>query len=132
MPVYTDKGLFRANPNADVDNTLRLVHPTTPGTSAKDESTALDTITGAPVAFTGIEYKAADGVTRDYVFSTAILVTDYDGLRDAIFAEISKHEVDAIITVSFSTPNVTLTHYGSGTLTEAYIDGASVDTLART
>ena len=132
MADFTDKGLFRANPLADTDNNLKLVDPNTPGTSAKDEATDIDTVTGSPVAFTGIEYTGKDGVTYDWTFPTAVPVTNYTGLRDAIYAEIKKHEVKTVIKVSFSTPNVTVTHYGSGTLSEVYVDGASGGTFART
>ena len=131
MADFTKKGLFRANPNADEDNNLRLVHADTPGTVQKDLASDIDTVTGSPANFTGIEYAGADGAANVINFSTPIAVTDYDGLKDAIFAITRKHEVDGIVTVTFSTPNVTVTHYGAGTLSKVFVDDAEEGTFAR-
>ena len=123
---YQDRGKFRANPNATEENTLRLPDPDNPGTPATDSASDINTVTGSPSNFTGIVYQGRDdasGVT--HIFPTPVAITDYDGLRDAINKVIGKQEVNPTITVSFSTPNVTVTHYGAGTLSDVLIDGAT-------
>jgi hypothetical protein len=99
----------------------------------KDEATDIDTVTGSPTEFTGMKYKDRDDASsQTIIFDTAIDIADYDGLKDAIFAHLKKHEVGAIVEVSFSTPNVTVTHYGAGTLDSILVDGAESGTFART
>ncbi len=132
-------GFFRSNPFASDYNNIRLVAEV-PGTPAKDEGT-VSTTTG--VNFDGVEYAGADGVVTFIPFSvqqfpdgnqTPIKVavdSGRDALQKAIMNIMERHEVNTIVKVTGATTNFIVTHYGSGTLSGVYMDGAKT-TISRT
>lgn len=129
MGNFTEKGKFRANPDANIENATRFVCEDTPGTVAKDEAT-VDTSGGTD--WTGIEYAGKDGTAVVLTFDTPVpIASGADKLRDEIFKTINKHEVDGIVRVDVAGANWTLKHWGAGTLSKVYLDGTASN-LART
>ena len=126
-------GRYRANPNASIRNSLRLVHPTAPGTPAVDSSTA----SVAVRQYTGITYNGAfyqfatqEAVSNALVpkvvnVATGQLALGAELLRQAISEVVQRFEVDPVVTVTVTTTNFTFEHVGSGTLSAVNYDGGS-------
>jgi len=64
-----DAGKFRANPDANVKNNIKLVDPNTPGTIEQDNVTIDIT---AKTDMTGVNYIAKDGVVAFYPFQKTL------------------------------------------------------------
>lgn len=145
-------GKFRANPSASDFNNLRIVSEDTPGTPATDTLT-IDTtaFTGGEV-ISGIKYTGKDGVATVIDFSKQqipdgqkiketytlpALTAGFEGeegdLKDMIFNLIQRHEVGAIVTVTYTDASneLVVVHTGSGTLAKLIIDEAEVGTNVR-
>lgn len=125
-------GLFRANPFANLENALRLVDPTTPGTPGTDSAT-ID-VSGAS-AITGINYTGKDGESQFIQFFreaqltqkrtpfTLAAASSAKDIQDAIHDILLLHEVDTIISVEKAGNNLTIEHTGAGTLESIVVDG---------
>lgn len=132
-------GLFRANPNANPNNTLRLVDPSTPGTTGTD-TLARNVATAPDVTFQGVTYIDKDStehteyfftmdpVTMEKSYYTLPTTVAEDTLKDAILRIIEQYEVNPIVTVSLSSTTYTIVHKGAGTMDDVIIDGAAVAT----
>jgi len=133
----TEIGLFRANPNAHPDNNIKLVDPSTPGTSGTDTLDAFDIATGPSVKIDGIRYTGKDGVealllfkrldnptAEAHYYSLEFALTTAAEVQAAIHYLITQHEVDPVVTVTVAGTEWTFVHVGAGTVTEIVIDGA--------
>lgn len=138
----TEIGLFRANPNANVKNTLQLVDENTPGTSGTD-TLARNVATAPDVQFEGVTYQGKDGVevterffyidghTGDkhyYNITANADAATATALQKAILLIIEQYEVDPIVTVTLATTTFTIVHKGAGTMDDVMIDGSAVAT----
>lgn len=137
-------GLFRANPNANVENTLRLVDPNTPGTTGTDTLSAFDITTGPSVKVDGVKYidkNSTEHFLRFFnqdnptaektYYSIEFALTTAAELQAAIAKVIEQYEVNPIVTVSVSGDAWTFVHKGAGTLDDIVIDGSD-EATART
>lgn len=131
--VLSNRGKFRANEHANVNNALRLVDPDTPGTPAKDTG---DVDASGGTNWTGVTYTGKDGVATTLRFfkeqiPTAepiyedVAVGSADDLRDALLRLISKYEVEPVVKVSLDGTTYSIEHVGSGTLGAIFLDGSS-------
>lgn len=140
MPFDVNKaGLFRANPDARVSNSLRIVDHQTPGTPGKDTATA-NSDAGADnfTRIDGVQYTDKDGATVDVMFFREDTVTaervpytlpataSAKELQDAIAKVANAYEVDPIVAVSKASTTFTIEHIGSGTITNLLTDGGTV------
>lgn len=143
MALESNNGLYRANPSANPDNNLRLVHPTSPGTAAQDNLDAAN-LTNKIVA--GVKYTGADGVNTTYYFETynikgnpmrytaTITASDAKLVEAAVTKLLSRFEVDPVFTITIQGGNDYDTrHVGAGTLTNlVYSDGTTSSAFTRT
>jgi len=131
--VLANRGKFRANENANVNNALRLVDPDTPGTPEKDTG---DIDASGGTNWTGVTYTGKDGVAQTLRFfkeqiPTAepiyedVSVGSADDLRDALLRLISKYEVLPVVKVTLDGSTYSIEHVGSGTLGAVFLDGSS-------
>lgn len=142
--LSTEIGLFRANPNANVKNHLKLVDPDTPGTPGTD-TLARNVATAPDVQFEGVTYQGKggasaevterffkiDGHTGEKIYYTIPAVANAataEALQKAILLIIEQYEVDPVVTVSLATTTFTIVHKGAGTMDDVVIDGSAVAT----
>lgn len=126
-------GRYRANPEASIRNTMRLVHPTVPGTPANDTSAASVAIrqyTGVVYNGTFIQFATQEAVGNALVPKVVNVVTGQlavgaELLRQAIAEVVQRFEVDPVVSVTVTTTNFTFQHIGSGTLSAVVYDGGS-------
>lgn len=138
----TEIGLFRANPNANVKNTMQLVDPDTPGTTGTD-TLARNVATAPDVQFEGVTYQGKDGVEvterffyidghtgekHYYVITANADDATAEALQKAILLIVEQYEVDPVVSVSLSTTTFTIVHTGAGTMDDVVIDGSAVAT----
>ena len=127
MGAYDNAGFWRANPDANNTNAVRVQDYDTPGTNQKDTATVN---TSSRTNFTGFEYTGKDGTTRT-ITGLAIAKTEADLIKWAILDEIKKDEVDPVIEIpTASSSSFVVNHYGSGTLVAVTFD-TTRSTLSR-
>lgn len=127
MGAYDNAGFWRANPDANNTNAVRVQDYDTPSTNQKDTVTVN---TSSRTNFTGFEYTGKDGETRT-ITGLAIAKTEGDLIKWAILEEIQKDEVDTVIEVpTHSSSSCVINHYGSGTLVAVTFD-TTRSTLSR-
>lgn len=134
MSFDTDKiGLFRANPEANVENALKLTPPTGTGTPQVDTGT-IDVSVATSIE--GVRYTGKDGVSALIQFFNEDHLTqkrtpyvlsaqaEPEVIQAAIHKIISLHEIDSIVSVTKAVNTLTVSHTGSGSLTAVVVDGA--------
>ena len=130
-------GLFRANPESNVENLTRLVDATTPGTAATDSGTVnVGTLSASNI--NGVRYTGKDGqsqfiqffheeqLTQKRIPVTLAATVEAKTLQDAIHDVLLLHEVDPVLSVTKAGQIFTIEHTGAGTLSDIVVDGADV------